>query len=65
MKIIKKASMASRDVNSKFTKEDVIFMRNNFIPRHPQFGVVAFAKKYNTQEGTVRNAIKGKTFKDI
>jgi hypothetical protein len=40
-------------------------MRKNFIPRHPQFGVVAFAKKYNTEECTVRNAIKGRTFKDI
>ena len=65
MKIIKKASLANRDANSKFTKEDVIFMRKNFIPRHPEFGIVAFAKKYNTTEGTVRNAIKGKSFKDI
>lgn len=65
MHIIQKASMASRDVNSKFTKEDVIFMRKHFIPRHPEFGVVAFAKKYNTTESTVRCAIKGRTFKDI
>ena len=65
MNISKKASMASRDVNSKFTKEDVLFMRKNFIPRHSEFGIVAFSKKYNTQECTVRNAIKGRTFKDI
>jgi hypothetical protein len=64
-KIASKAGLAGREVNSKFTKEDVIFMRKNFIPRHPQFGVVAFAKKYNTEECTVRNAIKGRTFKDI
>jgi hypothetical protein len=63
--ILNKARLASRDANSKFTKEDVIFMRNNFIPRHSEFGVVAFAKKYNTQEATVRNAIKGRSFKDI
>lgn len=65
MDIIKKASMANRDANSKFTKEDVLFMRKHFIPRHSEFGIVAFAKKYNTQECTVRNAIKGRTFKDI
>lgn len=65
MNIIQKACMASRDVNSKFTKEDVLFMRKHFIPRHPEFGIVAFAKKYNTQECTVRNAIKGRTFKDL
>ena len=65
MDIIKKASMANRDANSKFTKEDVLFMRKHFIPRHSEFGIVAFAKKYNTNEGTVRNAIKGRSFKDI
>jgi hypothetical protein len=64
-KIASTAGKANRDINSKFTKEDVIFMRKNFIPRHPEFGVVAFAKKYNTEECTVRNAIKGRTFKDI
>ena len=65
MDIIKKASMANRDANSKFTKEDVLFMRKHFIPRHSEFGIVAFAKKYNTSECTVRCAIKGRTFKDI
>lgn len=65
MKIIKKACMASRDVNSNLTKEDVIFMRKHFIPRHPEFGVVAFSKKYNTSECGIRNAIKGRTFKDV
>ena len=65
MKIIKKASIASRDVNSNLTKEDVIFMRNNFIARHPKFGVVAFSKKYKTSECGIRNAIKGRTFKDV
>ena len=64
-KIASNAGKVNREINSKFTKEDVIFMRKNFIPRHPEFGVVAFAKKYNTEECTVRNAIKGRTFKDI
>ena len=64
-KIASTAGKANREINSKFTKEDVIFMRKNFIARHPEFGVVAFAKKYNTQECTVRNAIKGRTFKDV
>jgi hypothetical protein len=65
IEILKKASMASREVNSKITKEDVIFMRKNFIPRHTEFGVVAFSKKYNTTECAIRNAIKGRTFKDV
>lgn len=65
LSISKKACMANRDANSKFTKEDVLFMRKHFIPRHSEFGIVAFAKKYNTNECTVRNAIKGRSFKDI
>jgi hypothetical protein len=65
MKIIIKASMASRDVNSKLNKKIVLFMRKNFIPRHTKFGVVAFAKKYDTTEQAIRNAIKGRTFKEI
>jgi hypothetical protein len=64
-KISCKAGLASREVNSNLTKEDVIFMRKNFIPRHTEFGVVAFAKKYNTSEHGIRNAIKGRTFKDV
>jgi hypothetical protein len=64
-KIASKAGMAGREVNSNLTKEDVIFMRKNFIPRHPEFGVVAFSKKYKTSEHGIRNAIKGRTFKDV
>ena len=64
-KILKNARLASREVNSNLTKEDVIFMRENFIPRHPEFGVVAFSKKYKTSECGIRNAIKGRTFKDV
>lgn len=64
-KISSKAGLAGREVNSNLTKEDVIFMRENFIPRHPEFGVVAFSKKHNTTEQAIRNAIKRRTFKDV
>jgi hypothetical protein len=63
--IASNAGLKNRELNSKFTIEDVIFMRENFIPRHPEFGVVAFSKKYGASEGAVRRAIKGNSFKDI
>jgi hypothetical protein len=64
-KIASKAGLTAREVNSNLNEEIVKFMRKHFIPRHPQFGVVAFSKKYNTSECGIRNAIKGRTFRDV
>ena len=64
-KISSKAGLANREKNATLKPKDVIYMRKNFIPRHPEFGVVAFSKKYGVSEGTIRSAIKGKSFKDI
>ncbi len=64
-KIASKAGLASREKNASLKIKDVIFMRKNFTPRHPEFGVVAFSKKYGVTENTIRLAIKGKSFKDI
>jgi hypothetical protein len=64
-KISSKAGLTNREKNSALRVKDVIFMRKNFIPRHIEFGVVAFSKKYNTTEQAIRNAIKRRTFKDI
>jgi len=65
LKISSKAGLVNRDKNATLKPKDVIYMRKNFIPRHSEFGVVAFAKKYGVTENTARLAIKGKTFKDI
>lgn len=65
IKIAKKAGLISREKNATLKPKDVIYMRKNFIPRHPKFGVVAFSKKYAVAEGTIRSAIKGRSFKDI
>ena len=64
-KISSKAGRANREKNGKLKVEDVRFVREVFIPRHPEFGVVPLSKKYNVTEGTMRSAIKGKSFKDI
>lgn len=64
-KIGKKAGKASREKNAKLKPEDVLYARKVFIPRHPEFGVVPLSKKFGVTEGTMRGAIKGKSFKDI
>lgn len=63
--IAKKANKARVEKCSILKPKDVLFMRKNFIPRHSEFGVVAFSKKYGVTECTIRSAIKGKSFKDI
>lgn len=63
--ITSNAGKANREKNGKLKVEDVIFMRNNFIPNHPEYGAVAFSKKYNVTDCTVRSAIKRRSFKDI
>jgi hypothetical protein len=65
LKISKKAGIVNRDKNSKLKPEDVLYIRKIFIPYHNEFGVVPLSKKYGVTEGTMRNAIKGKSFKDI
>jgi hypothetical protein len=65
LKIASNAGLANREKISSLKPNDVIYMRKNFIARDKKFGVVAFSKKYNTTEQAIRNAIKGRTFKDI
>jgi hypothetical protein len=63
--IASKAGLVNRDINAKLKIEDVLFMRNNFIPRHNEFGIVAFSKKYGVSESQIRNAVKGRSFKNL
>jgi hypothetical protein len=63
--IASKAGKANREKNAKLKPEDVKYVRQVFIPYHPEFGVVPLSKKYGVSEGAMRGAIKGKSFKDI
>lgn len=63
--ISKKAGLVGRENNAKLKPEDVKYVRQVFIPHHPEFGVVPLSKKYGVSESAMRSAIKGKSFKDI
>ena len=49
---------------SKFTKEDITYIKNNYRRNKKGFGVRSLAKKYNVCTSTIRQIITGKTYKD-
>ena len=62
--ILEKANK-KRLENRKFTKEEIDYIRKNFIPYDKEFGVVPLSKKFGITEGSMRNIIKNKYYKDI
>lgn len=62
-KILERANK-KRLENRKFTKEEIEYMRKNFIPYDKEFGVVPLSKKFGITEGSMRNIIKNKYYKD-
>jgi hypothetical protein len=49
---------------SKLTKTDVEYIRNNYIPRHKEYGMRALGKKFNVQHMTISNIINKITWRD-
>lgn len=45
------------NVNSKLTNDDVLFIRNNYIPRHKEFGARSLARKFNVHHKRIYNII--------
>ena len=50
--------------DSKLTEEDVLYIRTNYIPKSPDFGGRALAKKFNVVPSVISNVVKGKTYKE-
>jgi hypothetical protein len=51
--------------NSKFTEEDIKWIRQNYIPNHHQFGMSAIARKFNTYASTIHKIIHRTRWKHI
>lgn len=49
----------------KLTDEQVRYIRENYIPRDPEFGVRAFAKQFGMSHSQVSRAISGKLYSEI
>lgn len=50
---------------SRLAPEEVMYIRKNYIPRHPEFGIKAMAKKFKVHQTTISDIIHYVTYKDI
>ena len=51
--------------NTKLTDEQIRWIRDNYIPRHPEFGCTAMAKKLNYDQGALSKILNNKIWKHI
>ena len=61
---LSKSISGSARTDSKLTEEDVLYIRTNYIPKSPDFGGRALAKKFNVVPSVISNVVKGKTYKE-
>ena len=61
---LSKSISGSARTDSKLTEEDVLYIRTNYIPKSPDFGCRALAKKFNVAPSGISNVVKGKTYKE-
>ena len=47
---------------SKLTEEQVLFIKANYVPRHPELGGAALGRKYGVHKTTVTDIIRGKSW---
>ena len=46
----------------KLTDEQIIFIRNNYVPYSKQFSTVSLAKMFNTSDNTIKEIIKNRRY---
>lgn len=62
---LQKVSKGEAHWNSKLTKEDVLYIRNNYKFRDKEFSFVAIAKRLKISPTTVQEAYYGKQWRDV
>lgn len=50
---------------AKLSKEDVLFIRSHYIPRHRDFGISGLSRKFNVHEGTISDVVKNKSYREV
>lgn len=50
---------------SKFTEEDIKWIRENYIPNHPEFGMSAIARKFHVHPPAIHKIIHRQRWKHI
>ena len=61
---LSKSISGSARTDSKLTEEDVLYIRTNYIPKSPDFGGRALAKKFNVVPSVISNVVNGKTYNE-
>ena len=59
-----KAKRGCDNIGSKLTKDEVIWIRNHYIPKDPEFGCRALARKFNTKHSNISRLIHKIKYKD-
>lgn len=50
---------------AKLSREDVLFIRENYIPRHKEFGRLALAEKFGVFKTTIGAVVRGISYKNV
>ena len=59
-----KAKKGCNNIGSKLTENDVEWIRAHYIPKDPEFGCRALAKKFNMKHSNISRLINKKKYKD-
>ena len=60
-----KTPSGENNFKSKLTNNDVLFIKNNYIPRDKNFGARALGRKYNVNKSTITMIIHNKSWTHI
>lgn len=52
------------DRSAKLTPEEVAFIRNHYIPRDPNYGIIGLAKKFNMSKQGIQAILSGVTWRE-
>lgn len=50
---------------AKLSKEDVMYIRRHYKPRHKEYGAVALARKFNVYHGNIGKIVRREIWKSI
>lgn len=62
---LKKPDRGCDNCNSKFTAEQVRYIKKHYIPQSKEYGTVALGKKFGVNNSTIGDIVRGVTYKDI
>lgn len=55
----------SKHPHAKLTAEQVLYIRKNYIERHPEFGARALARKFDIDYHNILKVVKFVTYKTV